>query len=102
MRTRVQGSRFLPFPRGNFHWTGVPDIARNRVGADAAQTVGDRLGIAKRSEEGLHTGGGKSWKEVLQVKVQYHGLAGVRRGESHDRTFLDRSEEHTSELQSLR
>src|SRR5438128_1717650 len=91
MRARVQGPRLVPLLRVRFDRTNVPEIAWNGVGAEAAKAVGDLLGIAERSKEGLYTCGRKCGKEILQVQAHQHVLAGVRRGKAYDRASFDKS-----------
>ena len=84
MRAHVEGARVVPQARVEVDGAVAPEGARGGVRTDAAQAVGDRLGVAERAEQSLDTRGGEGGEEMVEVEAQNHGLSGMGRGESGD------------------
>jgi hypothetical protein len=51
--------------------------------------VGDRLGVARRAEDGPHAARGHPGEEVLDVEAQHDAAAGVQRGVGRSRPAGD-------------
>ncbi len=74
---------------GNAVGSGVPNVAWDGVGADAAEAVRDAFGIAEGTEQGLDARAVDAGEEILQVEAEDDGFACVRLGEGADATAFD-------------
>src|ERR1035438_3249618 len=84
MRARVKGVMVEPIDGSNFGRAIAPGAARDAVGANGGEAVGDGFGVAEGAEDGLGAGRGEGGEEVGEVEAEDGGLAGVGRGESTD------------------
>ena len=84
MRLRVQSQRFPHFAVIDVKRPFVPHVARSGIGANPAEQIGHRFGIAHGAKKALNPGAGDRGKEIPQVHAQDHALAHVGGDERPD------------------
>ena len=89
VRACMEDARLLNMRSIGVAGSGVPDMARHGIGADASQQIGHRFGVTQHSENSLNARASDGGKEILQVHLQDDALAHVRRQEGLDRPAFD-------------
>src|ERR1700722_905475 len=91
MRSRIEDSRFTKGQRIDFSDRFFPCVSRSRVGADAAEQLGDRLGISQRAKKCLNSGSPEGRKEILQIHSQNNALAKMGSHERFNGSAFDKT-----------